>query len=322
MPHYLLGTDEAGYGPNLGPLVIGASAWRATVGTKPEQLYELLSAAISAEPTPPPRLQIADSKAMYAAGLPLIALELPALALLRVLGKQPHSWREIWGAFGALDGPAGVEEVLRDEPWHAQYDEPLPCGAHAGSVAAAAEHFASIAGETALVDLQAAAVFPQPFNAACELAGNKATVLSITTLQLIRRVLGKLEPGPATIVCDKHGGRDRYAGLLQQELADGLVKTVRESRHESSYQLIVQGRSIQIRFITQGEQLAPPALASIIAKYLRELAMRAFNRFWQTHLPGLKSTAGYPADAKRYFGEIRQKMSELGIAQSQLWRNR
>lgn len=322
MPHFLLGTDEAGYGPNLGPLVIGASAWRAPEGTHPERLYDLLSPAISADPTPPPRLQIADSKAMYAAGLPLIALELPALALLHVLGRRPQTWREIWGALGALEDPAGVEEVLRDEPWHARYDEPLPCGAHAESIAAAAEHFASFAGEAALVDLQAAAVFPQPFNSACEVAGNKATVLSLTTLRLIRRVLERLEPGPATIVCDKHGGRDRYAGLLQQVLADGLLRTVRESRHESSYQLTFQGRAIQIRFITQGEQLAPPALASIIAKYLRELAMRAFNRFWKAHLPGLKATAGYPADAKRFLLAIHPKMGELGIAQSQLWRNR
>ena len=28
---YLLGTDEAGYGPNLGPLVVAASAWELRV---------------------------------------------------------------------------------------------------------------------------------------------------------------------------------------------------------------------------------------------------------------------------------------------------
>ena len=29
---YLIGTDEAGYGPNLGPLVISASVWHVPDG--------------------------------------------------------------------------------------------------------------------------------------------------------------------------------------------------------------------------------------------------------------------------------------------------
>ena len=36
------------------------------------------------------------------------------------------------------------------------------------------------------------------------------------------------------------------------------------------------------------------------SKYLRELAMRAFNDFWCTRVPGLAPTAGYPRDARRF----------------------
>ena len=45
---YLIGTDEAGYGPNLGPLVISASVWHVPrINSLPDlarlDLYEQLS---------------------------------------------------------------------------------------------------------------------------------------------------------------------------------------------------------------------------------------------------------------------------------------
>jgi hypothetical protein len=58
------------------------------------------------------------------------------------------------------------------------------------------------------------------------------------------------------------------------------------------------------------------------AKYLRELAMRPFNAFWQQHVPGLRPTAGYPTDAKRFQGDIRTAQRKLGIEDRDLWRER
>jgi glycine betaine/choline ABC-type transport system substrate-binding protein len=43
---YLIGTDEAGYGPNLGPLVISATVWQVPEGTGNEGLSELLTDVI------------------------------------------------------------------------------------------------------------------------------------------------------------------------------------------------------------------------------------------------------------------------------------
>ena len=50
----------------------------------------------------------------------------------------------------------------------------------------------------------------------------------------------------------------------------------------------------------KGEEFLPTALASMTAKYLRELSMRAFNEFWCARVPGLRPTAGYPGDAPRF----------------------
>jgi hypothetical protein len=58
------------------------------------------------------------------------------------------------------------------------------------------------------------------------------------------------------------------------------------------------------------------------AKYLRELAMHQFNRFWRERIPGLKPTQGYPLDARRFRAEIAELQRNLGIADDILWRER
>ena len=60
----------------------------------------------------------------------------------------------------------------------------------------------------------------------------------------------------------------------------------------------------------------------MVSKYLRELAMRAFNDFWCGRVANLQPTAGYPVDAARFRSEIRTAQAELGIADHVLWRKR
>ena len=60
----------------------------------------------------------------------------------------------------------------------------------------------------------------------------------------------------------------------------------------------------------------------MVSKYIRELAMAAFNRFWCTRLEGLKPTAGYPIDAQRFRRDIAELQRNLGIADDVLWRER
>ena len=58
------------------------------------------------------------------------------------------------------------------------------------------------------------------------------------------------------------------------------------------------------------------------AKYLRELAMLAFNGFWKERLPELKPTAGYPDDAKRFQADIQSAFTEMNLPLEHLWRKR
>ena len=83
---YLIGTDEAGYGPNLGPLVVTATMWRLSDERHGDDLYDLLADAVACDPNATAadgRLAVADSKALYHAGSSLAALERGVLAVVR-----------------------------------------------------------------------------------------------------------------------------------------------------------------------------------------------------------------------------------------------
>jgi hypothetical protein len=62
------------------------------------------------------------------------------------------------------------------------------------------------------------------------------------------------------------------------------------------------------------------ALASMTAKYVRELAMHAFNAFWSSRLPGLRPTAGYPTDALRWRHDAAAAIQQEQLAEASLWR--
>lgn len=317
----LIGTDEAGYGPNLGPLVISATAWRVAEDDLRRDLYETLGECVCAETANrrDPRIAIADSKKLYQPGGGLASFERGVLAALRMLDLAPLRWREIWAA---LD-PTCAQDVEKT-PWHAGYDADLPCAITPAALAEAAATLAAglhQAGVT-LAAARSLVVFPEAFNDLLDRHESKGALLSHGALGLVRELLALSDDEPALVVCDKHGGRNRYAPLLQHFFPDPLVETHQESRATSIYRWGPESRRVEVRFVTQGESFLPSALASMISKYLRELAMAAFNEFWRRRLPELRPTAGYPVDARRFQAEIAPVQLKLGITDRQLWRNR
>jgi hypothetical protein len=318
---YLIGTDEAGYGPNLGPLVISATVWHVPQRMLRSDLYEVLAdcvCSVLSRDGDDPRLAIADSKQLYQPG-DLAALECGVLAALRATGLSASCWREAWTQ---LDPTCG--EFLAAVPWHGDYDADLPCAVDPSQLALAAERFAAglRRARVELAQMRSVAIFPLRWNELLDEYENKASALSYCTLALVRDLAATLPEEPILIVCDKHGGRNRYAGLLQHFFEDDFIETRREGRAVSIYQWGRAPRRIEARFLAGGESFLPSALASMTSKYLRELAMAAFNAFWLRRNPALKPTAGYPGDARRFKDEIAPLQTTLGISDRQLWRNR
>ncbi|MBT4767319.1 MAG: hypothetical protein HOO04_03055 [Phycisphaerae bacterium] len=79
---------------------------------------------------------------------------------------------------------------------------------------------------------------------------------------------------------------------------------------------------IEIRFAAQADaNHLPVALASMTAKYVRELLMIRLNRFFQNHMPELKPTAGYVEDGRRFVSDIEPVIASAGLNRSALIRS-
>ncbi|MGQ0633354.1 MAG: hypothetical protein ACT4QC_01990 [Planctomycetaceae bacterium] len=161
---------------------------------------------------------------------------------------------------------------------------------------------------------------PRRFNTETRRHDSKGGALSEISMHVLRRVWRKAsaDDAPALILADKHGGRNRYHEFLPVVFGDQFIRCHEEGLERSRYRI----GPAEIRFETKSERHLPVALASMVSKYVRELAMVLFNRFWCERKPGLKPTAGYPNDSLRFRREIGALVRELAIADDVLWRER
>ena len=318
---YLLGTDEAGYGPNLGPLVISASLWEVPEGVRGDDLYARLQTVIApgtarSAKDMAQRVAIADSKVLYQSQKGLKLLERGLWAAWSLIERRPAVCGDVWNLLtGSHSGPRC--EALCDG-WDAL---PAPRDFAAAEIDGLRPGLCEALAWAGVrfVDLQSVAIFPREFNDTVDRSDSKGAALSRWTLQLVARMIEPLGNEQVSILCDKHGGRDRYLPLLMDSFPDRFIEVVREGRLQSVYRFGPR-RQVEIAFQAKGESHLPTALASMASKYLRELAMQAFNDFWRRHVADLRPTAGYPVDALRFKADIAAAQQTLGIEDRILWR--
>lgn len=314
----LIGTDEAGYGPNLGPLVVAASVWRLTAADSgADRLAEAATEiGASAGLDVPPW---ADSKRLFKPGGGLGGLERGVLAALSAALPTP-------GAF-PVDGAALASALGIDPPgpaappeWPLFEDATLPVAVDPAALARLAAAVATTlsAHGVQLLGLACRVVHPAAFNALLDTGLNKSDILSSTTLGLAAGLRDAFPGEAAEVWCDRHGGRKSYAALVGRHFDAPLVRTIVESPTRSAYEL--DGRALRIEFSVGGEARVPVALASMTAKYVRELAMAAFNTHWSSLVPGLQPTAGYPLDARRWYGDVAGVLERRGLRPDAIWR--
>ncbi len=169
--------------------------------------------------------------------------------------------------------------------------------------------------------MKCAVIDAAEFNRQIDQMHNKASVNICCIMRFIYSLWKRWPNDDLRIVVDRQGGRTRYLEILQLSFDNAQIRILQESAEESRYLLTAGNRTMKLSFLREAEsEHLPVALASMIAKYVRELRMLRLNRFFQEQMPTLAPTAGYVQDARRYLAQIEPVIDRLGLERAELIR--
>jgi hypothetical protein len=306
------GLDEAALGPRLGPfcaaLVCVHNPETSAEGTN---LYSLLDGVISRDGKRKELPAVGDSKILYTPSAGLSRLETGVCTFLRLAGLDlPTTLRSLVEALCPSEDLTAMDQA----PWFAESSSlALPIEEkNLSTIARYARDIAARAGETGIVFNLPSARFitARMLNETIERLGGKGPAVREIISSLINcafaahdRTTGAAGSSPSSLrlTVDRQGGRRYYGEWLAELLPGEPIRAFEEGPTSSKYG--VKKKEIEF-MVGADDSRMEVALASMTAKYLRESAMRVFNRWWADRIDGIRPTAGYPRDAKRFIADL------------------
>lgn len=323
------GVDEAGLGPLLGPLTLGYSAFRTSSGDLWRELGGVTTRELEDDQD---KLVVADSKLVFTRN-PRGARRLEATALAFLAQCRPERCAPVDGR--AL--LAGIPEDLSprapfaSEPWYAHLAARLPAAIAEDELARFCERVAE-ALAIARIDPCCAGMRVLPvaeLNDSFAITGNKSLTHWHVSAAVLRHLWARHAHEGLDVLVDRHGGRMRYGWLLRGTFAGADVHVLDEQSERSQYFVASEARDgeparwMRIAFAEKADTRSfEVALASCFAKYARETCMDAFNACFGALQPGLRPTAGYTSDGRRWLEDARPAIERSGLALKALVRER
>ena len=316
-----VGIDEAGYGPNLGPLVMTAVVAEGPDGPAPD-VWTDLARSVARAGCPSDRIWVDDSKAILRVSSGRDRLETTCLALLAAVGREfPGTLSQVFDALGA-----GTLADVELSPWLDEAD-PSPRWVRPGGVPLSSRRPCPFAGAPwRIVSVATVVVGPARFNAGLSATGSKAKVHFDAFARLLRPLWDGDGDGDGAVTWvrgDKHGGRHFYRDPLLGAFPDVEIDRGPEGPELSHYTLRGPGRRLELSLLPRADASdGLVALASVVSKTVRELWMDRFNAYWTARIPGLRPTAGYPVDARRFRKAIEPACQARGLDPGLWWRTK
>lgn len=315
----LIGIDEAGYGPLLGPLVVAATVWRVPPNRVDADMWSALDTVVArAGQGGGARLEVDDSKTVYNRKQ-ISSLERPVLAFASAIDYPTNNLGDLLGQLTEQNADLGPA------PWYRELSGALPLDPHRSAFAGVGGRLrdAMSAAGVELVALLAEVVSETRFNDRVAATRNKAAVLVEQVLRLMARGSRHGREQDVHICVDRLGGREDYRHTLQSAFPERHVEILEVSEQRSRYRLGASRNDWWIEFLVDGDLTRMPiALASMVAKYAREALMERFNAYWKRLLPSVRPTAGYYVDAQRFLADIREHIGACGLPESRFVRAR
>lgn len=319
----LVGIDEAGYGPLMGPLVVSAVVLEMPSSLLKANHWTVLQQSVSQQKKGlAGRLLIADSKKAFTRSSGIGHLRRTVLSCLSASQHRNNTIANASDIVAALH-PEYREQICR-YPWYAALDKhDLGHSSEDISIAAAALQKNLCDHDMTIRHIQSRCLDVELYNHRVSSVKNKSRVLFTELCSLIMNALNHHTEGtePMNVIVDRQGGRINYQQELMRMFPGCELTTIRQDEKLSSYSLTTANKTMRIHFCVKADSAhLCAALASMASKYLREVMMESLNSYFCKLCDQLKPTAGYWEDGQRFIRDITPYFKNIESYQNKLIR--